>query len=106
MDCDIRTSECVRYCSNILSGGPSISYLPSNKAKKTPISNEREKIMVQLNPTQLRGFFCMQKLHSQIIIVVYDCLLNVNNDNVPVSIPNLNELKKSVQSFFQSKNES
>ena len=53
-----------------------------------------------VEPNSVTGLFCMQKLHSQIIIVVYDCLLNVNNDNVPVSIPNLNELKKKRTKFL------
>ena len=54
IDLDPRTSDCLRYCSNIITPGPSIFYLPLDKA--SPITNEREKSsilqhMVQLNPS-------------------------------------------------------
>ena len=49
--------------------------------------------MVQLNPTQLRGFIRKKTSNSQIISVVCECLLNVVNGNVPVSIPNLNKFE-------------
>ena len=40
-----KTSDCLRYCSNIFEPGPSILYLPSDKAETTPLNNEREKII-------------------------------------------------------------
>ena len=43
IDLDPKTSECLRFCSNITESGPSIFYLPSQKAVVTPITNEREK---------------------------------------------------------------
>ena len=43
IDLDPKTSECLRFCSNITEPGPSIFYLPSQKAVVTPITNEREK---------------------------------------------------------------
>ena len=45
IDLDPRTSDCLRYCSNIIPPGPSIFYLPLDKAEVTPITNEREKII-------------------------------------------------------------
>ena len=45
IDLDPRTSDCLRYCSNIRPPGPSIFYLPLDKAEVTPITNEREKII-------------------------------------------------------------
>ena len=45
IDLDPRTSDCLRYCSNIIPPGPSIFYLPLDKAEATPITNEREKII-------------------------------------------------------------
>ena len=44
-DLDPRTSNCLRYCSNITPPGPSIFYLPINQAEVTPLTNYREKII-------------------------------------------------------------
>ena len=44
IDLDPKTSECLRYCSNVVGPGPTIFYLPSSQAKITQIKNEREKI--------------------------------------------------------------
>ena len=45
IDLDPRTSDCLRYCSNIIPPGPSIFYLPLDKTEVTPITNEHEKII-------------------------------------------------------------
>ena len=45
IDLDPRTSDCLRYCSNITPPGPSIFYLPINQPEVTPLTNEREKII-------------------------------------------------------------
>ena len=45
IDLDRKTSDCLRYCSNITETGPSVFYLPSDKAETTPLNNEREKII-------------------------------------------------------------
>ena len=39
---DPRTSDCLRYCSNITRPGPTVSYLPLSKAETTPITNEKD----------------------------------------------------------------
>ena len=51
--------------------------------------------MVQLDPTQLRGFFRKKTSNSQTKSVVCECLLSVVNGNVPVSIPNFNNFEKT-----------
>ena len=38
-------SDCLRYCSNITEPGPTVFYLPSDKAEANPLNNEREKII-------------------------------------------------------------
>ena len=53
IDLDPETSDCLGYCSNITEPGPSIFYLPSDKAETTPLSNEREKIIY----TEANGAF-------------------------------------------------
>ena len=45
--------------------------------------------MVHLNPSQLRSFI-RKSSNTPVISVVCDCLINVVNGNVPVSIPILN----------------
>ena len=51
--------------------------------------------MVQLNPSQLRSF--IRKLsNTQVISFVSECLLNLVNGNVPVSIPNLNNFEETL----------
>ena len=44
IDFDPRTSDSLRFCSNIVGPAPSIFYLPSSKAVVTSIDNERERI--------------------------------------------------------------
>ena len=53
IDLDPKTSDCLRYCSNITEPGPSIFYLPSDKAETTPLNSEREKIIY----TEANGAF-------------------------------------------------
>ena len=56
IDLDPKTSDCLRYCSNIVEPGPSIFYIPSDKAEVTPLTNEREKIFYsQANGSIVRG---------------------------------------------------
>ena len=43
IDLDPKTSDVLRYCSNIVPPGPSIFYLPSAKAVITNFSDERER---------------------------------------------------------------
>ena len=45
IDLDTKTSECLRYLSNIVPPSPTIFYLPSSKAVITSLENERERIM-------------------------------------------------------------
>ena len=45
IDLDPKTSDCLRYCSNITETGPTVFYLPSDKAETTPLKKEREKII-------------------------------------------------------------
>ena len=45
IDLDPKTSECLRYSSNIVPPSAAIFYLPSSKAVITSLENERERIM-------------------------------------------------------------
>ena len=43
IDLDPRTSNCSRYCSNIIRPGPTVFHFPLSTAETTPITNENEK---------------------------------------------------------------
>lgn len=43
IDLDPKTSDCLRYCSNITPPGPTVFYLTRDDADITPLTNEREK---------------------------------------------------------------
>ena len=45
IDLDPKTSEALRYCSNIVPPGPSVFYLPPAKAVITNLADERERSM-------------------------------------------------------------
>ena len=45
IDLDPKTSDLLRYCTNIVPPGPSILYLPSAKAVITNLTNETERTM-------------------------------------------------------------
>ena len=45
IDLDPKTSDVLRYCSNIVPPGPSVFYLPPAKAVVTNLSNERERAL-------------------------------------------------------------
>ena len=45
IDLDPRTSDCLRYYSNITRPGPAVFYLPLSEAETTPITNEKEKLI-------------------------------------------------------------
>ena len=53
IDIDPKTPDFLRYCSNITEPGPTVFYLPSDKAETTPLNNEREKIIY----TEANGAF-------------------------------------------------
>ena len=58
IDLDPKTSDCLRYCSNITEPGPTVFYLPSDKAETNPLNNEREKIIY----TEANGAFATKKV--------------------------------------------
>ena len=58
--------------------------------------------MVQLNPSQLRSFI-RKSSNTQVISVVCECLVNVVNGNVPVSIPNLNNFEETYKILINPK---
>ena len=99
IDLDPRTSDCLRYCSNIIPPGPSVFYLPLLRAEVRPITIEREKIIYSaahgtFQSNKLRSFI-RKSSNTQVISVICESLLNVGNGIVPVIFPNLNNFEET-----------
>ena len=100
IDLDPRTSNCLRYCSNITRPGPKVFYVPLSKAETTLRSQMRKKNvsilrhMIQLKPDQLRRLI-RKTSNREIITLICDCFLKVVNGNVPVKIENIERFEKA-----------
>ena len=106
IDLDPKTSDCLRYCSNITEPGPTVFYLPSDKAETTPLNNEREKIIY----TEANGAFATKKLRkylrncdSDVILVLCECLHNVLMGHVRVKVRVLEKYRHIIESFLKKK---
>ena len=106
IDLDPKTSDCLRYCSNITEPGPSVFYLPSDKAEKTPLNNEREKIVY----TEANGAFAAKKLRkslrscdSDAILVLCECLHNVLLGQVRVKARDLEKYRHIFEGVLKKK---
>ena len=84
---DPKTSDSLRYCSNIVQPGPTIFYLPSSKAVITTLTDERERVMLkqmlELPESNFRKF--LKQAPNSFINFLCECLLNAINGNVPVN---------------------
>ena len=81
--------DCLQYCSSITESGPTVFYLPSDKAETTPLTNEKEEIsvnkqMVHLQPNQLKKY--LRSCDSDVILVICECLHNVLLGQVRVKL--------------------
>ena len=100
IDLDPRTSDCLRYCSNITPPGPSIFYLPINQAEVTPLTNEREKIIYSAAHGTIES---QPAPNFSLISVICECLLNVVNGNVSVNIPNIENFQVAYKLLISRK---
>ena len=66
IDLDPKTTDSLRYCSNIVPPGPTIFYLPSSKAVITHLTNERERDMYAEAKARNAGKHA-KKIHQKII---------------------------------------
>ena len=60
IDLDSKTSDCLRYCSNNNEPGPTVFYLPSDKAEAAPLNNEREQNIY----TEANGAFATKTVNE------------------------------------------
>ena len=95
VDLDLKTSDCLQYCSKIVEPSPSIT---SDKAEVAAITNEREKHlfssdkrMVQLSRAEIRKY--IRTSHKKVTSVLCECLHNVIRGNVKVQIHNQKQLE-------------
>ena len=77
IDFDPKTSDVLRFCSNIVAPQPTTFYIPSTTAKETLLTNEREKIAYtealarkQKEERPFSRYTCMQQGTSQISLRV------------------------------------
>ena len=63
IDFDPKTSECLRFCSNITAPGAIIFYIPSEIAKETNLTNERDKRAYAEALAERKDQERLQKLH-------------------------------------------
>ena len=86
---DPKTSDVLRYCSNIVPPGPSIFYLPSAKSVITKLTDEREKelcmLRQMLDTSDSNIKKIMKTAPNNFIKFLCECLLNIVNGNVPVN---------------------
>ena len=107
IDLDPKTSDCLRYCSNITEPGPTVLYLPSDKAETTPLNNEREKKlsilkqMMHLHPKQLRK--SVRNCESYVIRVQCECLHNVLLGRVGVKVRDLEKYRHIFERVLKKK---
>ena len=66
IDLDPKTTDSLRYCSNIVPPRPTIFYLPSSKAVITHLTNERERDMYAEANARNAGKHA-KKIHQKII---------------------------------------
>ena len=91
IDLDPKTSDCLRYCSNITEPGPSVFYLPFDKAETTPLNNEREKI-IYTEAKQLRKY--LRSYDSDAILVLCESLHNVLLGHVRAKVRDLENYRQ------------
>lgn len=63
IDLDPKTSECLRFCSNITAPGPTIFHLPSEVARETNLYNERERRAYTEALAEQKDKERLQKIH-------------------------------------------
>ena len=90
IDLDPKTSDSLRYCSNIVQPGPTIFYLPSSKAVITTLTDERERVMYakaneMLEPPESNFRKFLKQAPNSFKNFLCECLLNMINGNVPVN---------------------
>ena len=66
IDLDPKTTDSLRYCSNIVPPGPTTFYLPSSKSVITHLTNERERDMCAEANARDAGKYA-KKIHQKII---------------------------------------
>ena len=88
IDLDPKTSDVLRYCSNIVPPGPSIFYLPPAKALITNLTNETERNMYAAAKATSIGYRpkkLIKTASKNFVQFLCECFLNVVNGNVAIN---------------------
>ena len=103
IDLDPKTTDSLRYCSNIVPPGPTIFYLPSSNAVITHLTNERERHMYAEADARNAGKHAkkfIKKSSNNFIKFLCECFLNVINGNVPTEKSLLENYETSFRHFL------
>ena len=97
-DLDPKTSQGLRFASQITGPDPSIFYIPSEEAVVTPITNEKKHVLMLkqgANSTNKNSNIESKLLRNgEFIWFLSDCVMSVLSGVVPVNKKELKNLKK------------
>ena len=102
IDLDPKTTDSLRYCSNIVPPWLTIFFLPSSKAVITHLTNERERDMYAEANARDAGKHAKKIIKKifKFIKSLCECFLNVVNGNVPTDKSLLENYETSFQYFL------
>ena len=106
IDLDPKTTNSLRYCSNIVPPGPTIFYLQSSKAVTNHLTNERERDMyaeANARDAEKHAKNFIKKSSNKFIKFLCECFLNVINGNVPTDKSLLENYYETLFRHFLSK---
>ena len=104
IDFDPKTSESLRFCSNITGPGATIFYLPS-LAKETALTSEKEKRAYTEALAKRKESF-QKKLcncSADEVKFLYECALNIINGNILFNIDRLLTYEKQLKILCNAK---
>ena len=101
-----KTSNALRYCSNIVPPGSSIFYLRPAKAVITNITNEKERTIYAAAIATSNGYRPKKQIKAaseKIVQFLYECFLNVVNGNVSISSTLIEITKLYLEKFYRNR---
>ena len=106
IDFDPKTSDVLRFCSNIVAPQPTTFYFPSSTAKETILTNEREKFAYTAALARKQKEEGISRvIHDrdrEQIKFLCECALNINNGNIPMNVNKLMPFEKQLKVLCQS----
>ena len=106
IDFDPKTSESLRFCSNITGPAPTVFYLPFFLAKETALTNEREKrayteALAKQKEKVFRKILC--NCSADEVKFLCECALKIINGNIPFNVDRLVTYEKQLKILCNAK---